>query len=415
MRRSTVPWPDAARYVGFVLRRWSEDRCPQMAGGLAYTTLLALVPLFAVVVAVLSSAAVFGPVMEEVKGFLVANLAPRVADKVVSEYLEDFAANAQRLGFAGSVGVFVVSIMLMLMIDRSLNAIWHVRRARPYRLLVPVYAVLLIAGPLALGVSVSVASYLAARSSAVLGAMVGWETVLLRVIPFVLSALAFFLLYKLVPHRYVPWTHAASGAAVAAVLFEAAKDGFGSYVRLVPAYGVVYGSFATLPLFLVWLYASWLIVLFGAELAACAGYWHHGLWKRISTAGTHFHEALQLARRLIACGPAGLTFKRMRAVTRLPVHELEDMVGRLQEAGIVQRVDRRRYVLSADPTAITLEQLYEATVAPVGGMRPEEWAEISGDFAAAARDMRQALRRPIVSLARKDPKRERAKVPRGTA
>lgn len=392
---------EAAGFLGFVLRRWSEDRCPQMAGGLTYTTLLALVPMFAIALAVLSSAAVFGPVMEQVKGFLIANLTPQASSHVIGAYLEDFAANARRLTWAGALGVLFVSIMLMLMVDRSLNAIWRVRRARSYWLLVPVYAVLLIAGPLLAGVAASIATNALALSQGAFATSDGWPAQLLHAFPLVLSAVAFFLLYKLVPHRYVPWGHAALGAVVAAMLFAALRSGFGLYVSLVPTYGIVYGAFATLPLFLVWLYFSWLIVLFGAELAACAAYGYRGLWRRMGMAHAHFHEAVQVARRFIAAGAAPVAFKRLRAVTRLPVHELEDMLVRMEEAGIVRRLNRRQFALAANPGAITLGDLYEATVAPVGGIRPEEWAEISADLARAAGEMRQALERPIVTLSRK--------------
>ncbi len=397
-RRSIDTARDVAGFLGFVLRRWSEDRCPQMAAGLTYTTLIALVPLFAIVLAVLSA---FGPVMAEIKAFLIANLTPQASSHVIGGYLEDFASKAQRLTFAGIAGVFFVSIMLMLMVDRSLNAIWRVRRARPYWLLVPVYAVLLIAGPMLAAVATTLANNALAHSRGAIPVPEDWVLALLRASPLAVSAAAFFLLYKLVPHRFVPWRHAALGAVVAAVLFAVLKEGFGAYVRLVPTYGIVYGTFATLPLFLVWLYFSWLIVLFGAELAACAAYGHRGLWRRLGTAGTHFHEAVLVARRLIAARGAPVAFKRLHAITRLPVGELEDLLARMEEAGIVRRPNRRQLALAAHPEAITLGDLYAATVAPVGGLRPEEWAEISVDLARAAADMRQALERPLASLSRK--------------
>lgn len=409
-RRPLSLLADAAGFFGFVLRRWSEDRCPQIAGGLAFTTLLAIVPMFAIVVAVVSSAPFFGDVLGQIRAFLVLNLLPQVAGKVMV-YVEDFAANAQRLTFPGTIFLFVVSMMLMLMVDRSLNAIWRSRRARSLVLLVPVYAVVVVAGPVLLGVSVSITSYLASLALASGAMPEGWNAAFIRAITLGSSIAAFFLLYKVIPHRHVPWRHASFAAVVAALLFEGAKESFALYVRTVPTYGILYGAFAAVPIFLLWLYVSWLVVLFGAELAASAGYWRDGVWKRAASAGTHFHEAVQIVRRLMAAGRRGLSFIRLRAVTRLSAHDLEDTLGRMVEAGILARGGRRGYVLAGDPELITLGELYEAVAAPVGGMRPEDWAEISPDFARTAAEMREGLQRPLVSLSRKlsasPPKRRR--------
>ncbi|HUL57449.1 MAG TPA: YhjD/YihY/BrkB family envelope integrity protein, partial [Usitatibacter sp.] len=96
---------------------------------------------------------------------------------------------------------------------------------------------------------------------------------LLQGLPFAVSAAAFFLIYRLIPHLVVPWRHALAGGVVAAILFEVAKQGFAFYVAHAPMYNMVYGTFAAVPLFLLWIYLSWLIVLFGAELAAALGEW----------------------------------------------------------------------------------------------------------------------------------------------
>ncbi|HSN19508.1 MAG TPA: YihY family inner membrane protein [Usitatibacter sp.] len=390
---------DTPGFVRFVLRRWSEDRCPQIAGNLTYTTLLAIVPSFTVAIAILSSTPYFAALVAQLKAFVLLNFAPGVGAKLVATYVEDFAANAQSLTWAGVALVLVVSVMMMLIIDRSLNSIWRVRRRRPYWLLVPGYMALLVVGPLLIGAGMAATTYVLSLSAG-LGPF-DVEPVLFRAISLALTIIAFFLVYKLVPHRHVPWRHALAGSVVAAVLFEAAKELFAVYVRHATTYSLVYGAFAAVPLFLLWVELSWMVVLFGAELTACAGYWHARLWTRVDRPATRFHEAVAVARQLVEAGPAGARFERLRKQAVLPAHELEDLLARLCEAGIVRGDRRSGYALAGEPGQVTVGELYEAAVAPLGGMRPEEWGEISGDFAQAAERLREGLQRPLASLSRK--------------
>jgi len=256
----------------FVVRRWSEDRCPQIAGSLAFTTLLALVPTFAIAVALLSRTPLFGELMVQLKVFLLLNLTPEIAGKIITVYMGEFSHNARRLTLLGIGFLFVTAVALMLTIDRSLNTIWRSHKKRPFLVSVLAYVLLLSVGPILIGVSVSITTYLMSlpeRWSNLPHA----QPILLQVIPTTVSTITFFLIYRLVPHRKVPWAHALSGAVVAAVLFELAKEGFATYVSYAPTYSVVYGTFAAFPFFLLWVYMSWLIVLIGAELAAALGEW----------------------------------------------------------------------------------------------------------------------------------------------
>lgn len=269
---------DVLGFLRFVLKRWTEDRCPQIAGSLAFTTLLALVPVFAIAVALLSSLPFFGTVMVQIKIFLLMNLVPEIAGKIITVYMEEFRQNAGRLTTVGVVVLFGTAIALMLTVDRSINAIWRARRSRPYWVSIVAYVLLLSSGPLLIGVSVSVTTYLMMTISSEIGGIAAkGRGVLLQVVPITMSAIAFLLLYRLVPHRRVPWMHALAGGVVAAVLFEIAKEGFAIYVRYAPVYSVVYGTFAAVPFFLLWLYLSWLIVLLGAEIAASLGPWRSGV------------------------------------------------------------------------------------------------------------------------------------------
>jgi len=333
-------------FLRFVVRRWTEDRCPQIAGSLTFTTILALVPTFAIGVAVLSTSSHLQDVMTKFKIFLLMNLAPEIAGTIITDYIPRFAHNARRLTFVSAGGVLVVAVWLMLIIDRSLNAIWRVRRSRPYWLSALGYAVLILAAPLLIFASVSTTTYVLTVSDEVGPASHAARIVMLRAVAALMSALAFTLLYLLVPHRRVPWRHALLGGITAGILFEAAKVGFAVYTHASPTYDRLYGTFAVLPLFLVWLYYSWLVVLLGAELTVSASFWHKQLWKRPPRPAMRLAEALAVAQALGEGGEA-LTFEALQERTKLPAEDLEEALRQMSEAGFVKHAKRDGYALTA--------------------------------------------------------------------
>jgi membrane protein len=256
----------------FVFGRMGEDRILQIAGSLAFTTLLALVPLFAIVVATLSRAPFFEQVMVQIKVFMLLNLSPEIAGRIITVYMEEFAANAARLTALGIAVLFVSALVTLLTVDRSIHAIWRERRSRPLWVSILAYVTLLVVSPILIAVSVTVTTYLMSLS-ALVNPSERAHSVVLQAVPAAVSAIAFFLLYRLVPHGRVHWKHAAAGALFACALFEAAKEVFAIYVANVPGYNVLYGAFVALPFFLLWIYVSWVVVLLGAEVAAALGGW----------------------------------------------------------------------------------------------------------------------------------------------
>ena len=261
---------DLYRFVVFVLRRWNEDRCMQIAGSLAFTTLLAIVPVFAIAVALLSRAPFFEQLLVQIKIFLLINLVPEIAGRIITVYMEEFAHNAIRLTWMGVAVLFASSVATMMTVDRQIHAIWRDPPSRPLWVTILAYATLLVVSPLLIAVSVSLTTYLMSLSVG-LDASKRTQGFMLQAVPTIVSTLAFLLLYRLVPHRRVFWRHALVGAVVASLLFEGAKELFAIYVANVPGYNVLYGAFVTVPFFLIWVYVSWLVVLFGAELTAALG------------------------------------------------------------------------------------------------------------------------------------------------
>jgi membrane protein len=243
------------------------------------------------------------------------------------------------------------------MMDRSLNAIWRVRQTRPLWMSVLGYVTVLVLGPILLGVSVTITTFMIALSGdlAVLSPVA--HAVLLRAVPILVSTLAFFLVYRIIPHRHVPWRHAALGGLVAAVLFETAKQGFAFWVHRSPTYSVVYGAFAAVPIFLVWVYLSWLVILFGAELTASAPYWRDGRWKKPPTPSMRFREALTVTQALLE-GHTQLDV--LLEKTGLPGEELEETLLQMIDGGVVKRHGRTHFAL----TAATKEVLATKAAAP---------------------------------------------------
>ncbi|HKQ30564.1 MAG TPA: virulence factor BrkB family protein [Burkholderiales bacterium] len=261
------------RFAMVAIRRFGRDRCSRVAGALAFTTVLAVVPLTAVGFAVLSIFPVFEKWMITVQQFIYGNFVPAASD-VVSRYLQQFAANAGRLTVLGSLFLLVTAVMLIDTIEQAFNDIWHVRRKRKLLRRMTAYWAVITLGPILMGLSLSITSYVASlplfSQQPVLS---GARQAVLRIAPIVFEWAAFVLLYTIVPNCTVRIRHAIAGAVVATVLFEIAKLLFRGFVTSFASYSAVYGAVAVLPVFLIWIYLSWVITLLGAEVAATLPQW----------------------------------------------------------------------------------------------------------------------------------------------
>ncbi|HBF98448.1 MAG TPA: virulence factor BrkB family protein [Alphaproteobacteria bacterium] len=263
---------DMVRYVG---QRFKEHRCMESAAALSYTSLLALVPLCAIGFAIFAAFPAFDNMQELVMRFVFSNFAPHASD-TVGQYLETFLANVGKLTGAGTVFLVITAIMLLSVIESTFNQIWRVRRPRPLVIRLMAFWTVLTLGPVLLGLSLSVSSFILAQTlNNGDGSSIGALT---RFIPLLLQAIGFSLLYLILPNTHVRWTHALTGGVVAAFLFECLKFGFGIYISNFGAYQTIYGALSTLPVFLIWMYLSWAVVLSGAIISAAIPAWiaEHG-------------------------------------------------------------------------------------------------------------------------------------------
>ena len=248
--------------------RCKEDRITVSAGHLAYVSLLSLVPFIMVFFTVMSAFPAFGTARTKLEDFIFNNFVPASGD-VVQNYMTEFVGNASEMGAVGILSLLVVALLLISNIDKTLNAIWRTPSDRPLVYTFAIYWMVITLGPLLMGSSVVVSSYLIGLANFAEEYTPGLGTFLLKLVPSVMAILAFLILYMLVPNRRVQFKHALSGAVLATLLFEFSKKGFSVYVTSFPSYELIYGALAVIPILFVWVYLSWIVVLLGAEFT-CA-------------------------------------------------------------------------------------------------------------------------------------------------
>ncbi|MEO5702021.1 MAG: YihY family inner membrane protein [Casimicrobiaceae bacterium] len=238
------------------------------ASSLSFTTLLALVPLATVALVAVARFPVFTEWVAGLEQFMLKYMVPASAYTVMHEQLGVFIDNAAGLTGVSVVFVVITALMATATVEREINLIWGIRRRRALARRLIVYAIGLTAGPVLMGATISVITAMRIQS---FGAGPVREFVLatgLRPLPLLVLTLLLTALYAVVPARRVPWRHALIGAFAAALALEIAKDGFAFYLRNVPTYKAVYGALAALPVFLIWIYLCWIIVLVGAAVTA---------------------------------------------------------------------------------------------------------------------------------------------------
>lgn len=251
-----------------VVSRLKGIRLNATASSLAFTTLLALVPVATVAFAVVAHFPVFDTGLAALEDWLVRVLMPGTGSGVVRGAIKGFAEQAARLAPLTVAFLAVTATMLVATIDTEINAIFGVRRARPLVRRVAVYVIGVTLGPLLVGASISATTWLVAQSLDVVPVHASLVIFVGRPLPWLFAAAALALVYRIVPYCRVHWGHAIAGGVLAAGGLEAAKAWFAWYVTHVPTYSQIYGALAVLPLFMLWLYVCWLIVLVGAAIVA---------------------------------------------------------------------------------------------------------------------------------------------------
>ncbi|MGC2166718.1 MAG: YihY family inner membrane protein [Gallionella sp.] len=355
----------------FIFSRFIHDRCTQIAASLTFTTLLSLVPIMTIALSMFSAFPVFEDISLQFKSYLLKNLMPETAGVVITGYMQQFAESAARLTTVGIGFLAVTALTTMLTIDHAFNVIWRVRQTRSLvRRLVIYWAVLTLA-PLLVGVSLSLTSWLLSLSMGYAKHVPLFGVGALKILPVILTTLAFAMLFRLVPNRYVPRSHALIGAVIAAALFEVMNRIFGYYVSHFNTYKLVYGAFASVPIFLLWIYLSWLTILFGAVIAASLSHWRSPSTEQ-APATSQLLDALHVLKLMLANFEQGkvVTFPELSKVLRIGYDRLEFILDKLASADMVRKAEGLGWLMMRDASRIRTRELLRLFVVDSGTIMP---------------------------------------------
>ncbi|PIT73327.1 YihY family inner membrane protein [Limnohabitans sp. G3-2] len=379
------PWRQMA---GVLAERFRDARLGVSASSLTFTTVLALVPLFAVGLAVFAAFPVFGKFQDTIQRWLIESLVPESIARQVLSYLTQFSRKASRLGSVGLVAVLMSAVFLMVTIERTLGQIWGLQRQRPLAQRVLLYWSSITLGPLFLGASLAITSYVVTASSDVVNVLPGSIRWLLDSFEFLLLTACVSGLYFYVPYTRVRWRHAITAGFFVAGALELAKKGMAVYLLQVPTYSLIYGAFAALPILLVWIYVTWLLVLLGAVLAASLPELGRQEWRKPQGAGWSFRLALEVLGALNAakaCEQRGWSTDELALRLRVESSELRhvlevlrslDWVGRLTEQN---DQGQARQVLLVDPALATVAPLADRLLVLRGAASDPIWQQTGLD------------------------------------
>jgi len=335
-------WSRLVDLYRFGLRRLEEEHLPQVAGSLTFNTVLALVPMLTIAFAIFTTFPIFNTFRTGLDAYFIQSLMPKAISNTILDYLNMFASKASRMSLVGAVALLITTAATMAMIDRTFNDIWRVKNTRPLAQRIIAYWTIVTLGPLLIGVSITMTTHLVKATD--------WLTMN---VPFIsaffdtllsvgLTTTAFTLLYMVIPNRFIEWEDAAWGGFIAAIAFEVAKRVFTIFILRFSSYTMIYGALAAIPIFLLWIYVCWLIILVCAVIAAALPVVKYERWWHVASPGSAFVDAMAVLKVLYDARTSGTTAATdattIRKCTRLGFDESESLLEEMLEAGWVGRI-----------------------------------------------------------------------------
>jgi len=368
------------RVAGHAGRSFISHRCLIGASALSYSTILSFLPLTAIVLVVFSNFSIFTDARGRFLQILLDNFAPEVGENA-TQWFQYVATNAAKTTAIGAIAFVVTSIMLLATIEDQLDGVWEVRTQRTWGQRLIAFWMVLTLGPLLLGGGLSLSTYVDqfSRVAGPHGIFVGlgiqeWAARSSYFIPFVLEFASLAVLYCTIPNCRVRWRDGIVGALSAAVLLELLKWLFAQYVAKISTYSLIYGALAGIPIFLLWMYIFWLIVLVGAEVAAAAGpRWMAEGQRRHLTSAVRAELAFALLVAMAKNTEEGATASTYELSAGLGVSPamVDEHLLTMQQARLVAATSEGRWVLSRSLSSLNLADLYRALrLAPLGRQSP---------------------------------------------
>lgn len=258
------------RFSLFLFRRVQSDMVFRVAASLSYTTLIAIVPLLAIGLAIFSAFPVFEGAKEQLQEIILRNFVPDI-EQEVSQYFADFINATAKLTALGVIGIAVTAILMLSTIENSLNFIFKVYKPRNIKTKITLYWTVITLGPLLFGTALSLRGYLYTIQKYMPEDIISSPYVISSLIPSLFTILTLVLLYVMVPNKKVKIFNALIGALTAMVMFYILRKFFGLVISASATYKTLYGAMATVPILLIWIYCSWVVVIFGAVMTAAVG------------------------------------------------------------------------------------------------------------------------------------------------
>ena len=353
------------QFVLFVLRRFEADRCREQAGSLTYTTLFAVVPMLTVFLVIISSIKALEPARQQLQQLIYSNFLPKTTI-AFDKALNAFTDKSSNLTIIGILFLFVTTVMMLTSIETVFNRIWRVRETRGGIIGFMRYWTIISLGPILLGSAFVISSTMASLN-VLSNNFAGYEldgAFVLWLISFCLTVVGFFILNWTIPNRSVPIKSALIAGLFSAVVFELLKNLFGFIMSNFTSYEVVYGAFAAIPIFLLWIFLSWNIVLIGVEISyALTAFTAHKEQKR--------HPVIMLLDLM------ELFYKKQQHGLSVSDDEALDVLGRdeigrwpsyvlmLEQQNLVKRTDDNQYVLVRNLSQVDFWSFYSQLPYPL--------------------------------------------------
>ncbi|MGE5270853.1 MAG: YihY family inner membrane protein [Thiohalocapsa sp.] len=363
-------------FFRYALHRFNRDGCFAASSALSYMTLVSLVPLGVIVLGILSVFPSFSGARQQLLGFVFRNFVPQISEQA-AWWFEYFASSAAQATAIGIIGIAGSGVLLLITVEDQLNALWRVTTSRPWGQRILAYWTLLTLGPLLIGTSLTLSTLFdtAARRAglnpeAIAQFTNSWPHFLARFVPFLLEMMFCTLLYCTIPNCSVRWRDGLIGAAVAAAAIEILKIGFVFYIGTVSSYQTVYGAIAAIPIFLLWMYVSWMAVLLGAVVAANLPTWRvDERLAHVSGGGVRLGFALALIAALAQAQGRGAVCHTVTLARELGVARsvIDEHLQTLARAGFTAQTQDGGWVLAWNPESATLNDLYLALGLPLAG------------------------------------------------